>query len=183
MHIKNRLAIARAGKPDDTPDINMFKAWEEDIRQTATKDARLAVKQELDTHESVVGQYKAQAQAAEAQRDSAVTKQTAVETITGEKIAALEKSLAVVKSNWDATKEALKAAALVRNTKASNLVDEQLKTQQLMIQLAEIQGELAASRRPAAVVSPTVIPEFEFTPTRDMEGYATKWTAKPKGLN
>jgi hypothetical protein len=189
MHIKDRLSRARA-KPDESYDVEMYKAWQEGVRQSALQGARLEAKQEI---EPVIAQYKAQTEAAEARAaaaqsqvaaaqaevvvaqgkiTSSVTSYGADAKVAAAEISALKQTLAVVKSNWEATKASLSKSS-------ESLVGEQLKVSQLMIRL----DELAAKINVTPVIPKTVIPEFEFTPTRDMEGYATKWTAKPKGLN
>jgi len=183
MHITDRLKSARNLQTShESEDMTMFDAWKTDINSRALSDARLAVKQELDTHESTVAKHIAQVEAAETKRDAAIALQVAAEA----KAVSLEKSLKLVKENWSTTK-----ANLASNAEGyeSKMTDEYLKHEQLKISNADLQGQLSQALKapkaaPQPIIKPTVIPDFVFKKTQTgMDGLATEWTATPKRLN
>lgn len=183
MHITDRLKSARhLQSNDDTEDLAMFDAWKVDIKVKATAAARLAVKQELDTHESTVAKYHAETEASYAKRDAAIALQVAAE----EKTTAMGKSLKIVKDNWSTTKSALAKGA---EEYKSQLIVEQLKLEELNLYAAHVEGQLSEAVKapkvvPQPIIKPTPVPDFVFTKTNvGMDGLATEWTATPKRLN
>ena len=177
-------------KSKDEPELySEYNNWKREIIKAAGDNASNEVTQRLTSvHDAESAKHiarleaaYAKTEAAESRRNSAVDALEDTKLILGERIKYLEKSLSAVQGNWTATKTALSNAT---EGQASKLLDEQLKVQQLHIKLANLEGQLTEATKVRKVKIPkTIIPEFEFTPTRGMDGFATKWTAKAKGMN
>ncbi len=183
MHIKDRLAMTKKSK--DEPELySEYNNWKREIIKVAGDSASNEVTQRLtQVHDAEstkslarLDAATAKQEAAEARRDSAVSTLDDTKLVLGERIKYLEKSLSVVQGNWSATKTALSNAT---EGQAGKLLDEQLKVQQLYIKLANLEGQLTeASKIRKVKLTQPKMPEFEFTPTRNIDGFTTKWTAK-----
>lgn len=156
MHIKDRLARVQL-VPDESHDVEMFETWQKGINKTAQREARLEVKQEIDRHESIVGKYKAEAETATANQSKVEAEKAMAEAfhkVSSDKFDRLEKNLATVKGNWEATKSALKQNSKDSESSKSKLIDEQLKVQELKIIVSSLEGKLSEARKKPAVVKP-----------------------------
>ncbi len=188
MHIKDRLGMTKKSK--DEPELySEYNNWKQEIIKAAGDNAsnevtqRLTVVHDAETkaHIANLDTASAKTDAAEARRNSAVAELDGVRSVMGDRIAHLEKSLSVVQGNWSATKTALSNATEGQDSK---LLDEQLKVQQRELDIAHLEGQLTEATKVRKVKIPKMsMPEFEFTPTRNMDGFATKWTAKPIRTN
>jgi len=188
MHIKDRLAMTKKSK--DEPELySEYNNWKREIIKAAGDNAsnevtqRLTVVHDAETkaHIARLDAASAKTEAAEARRNSAVSGLEDTKYILGERIKYLEKSLSVVQGNWSATKTALSNATEGHQGK---LLNEQLKSQQLIIQVANLEGQLTEAGKIKKIkLTQPKMPEFEFTPTRNVDGFTTKWTAKAKGMN
>ena len=201
MHIKNRLAAARGtALAEEQVDMNAFALWKDGVKSNAKREARLEVSDEISAHESIKIKLEAERDAAVMKRESAENKVADYEL----RLQGLQKGFETIKNNWDSTKEALdnkvveikaqkealdnraveiKSHDDISNNLKSDLIDEKLITQQLKIKVASLEGELRSSSKVKSVAKQVQIPEFEWTPTRDIDGRAVKWTSKPIRLN
>ena len=177
-------------KSKDEPELySEYNNWKQTIIKNAGDNASNEVTQRLtQVHDAEQRKRIAELDAsvamysaAEARRDSAVAELDGVKSVMGERIKYLEKTLSTVQGNWGATKTALSNAT---EGHSATMLAEQEKVQNLSMQVANLEGQLTeASKVRKVSIKQNKLPEFEFTPTRNQDGYTTKWTAKAKGIN
>ena len=189
MHIKDRLAKTKTQSKDEPELYSEYNNWKQEIIKAAGENAsnevtqRLTVVHDAETkaHIARLDAATAKTESADARRNSAVAELDGVRSVMGERIAHLEKSLFAVQGNWSATKTALSNAT---EGHIAQILAEQDKVQNLTMQVANLEGQLTeASKVKKIKLTQPKMHEFEFTPTRNVDGFTTKWTAKAKGLN
>ena len=188
-HIINRLSKAK-DVVDDESAMFMFDTWKKDISKKATQDARQEMKRELDTHDGIVGKLQAQLDSANAVRESAVLSNQPLElsneSLKGT-VKGLEESLSSAKGDLKEARKIVK-----NNPLKSDLTDEQLKNEQLKLQVASLTGKLEEARKVKAptivkekpfIPPPVQIPSFKMEPVRSADGKILSATFTPIRLN
>jgi len=191
MHLRDRIARARVGPKDGADVFSEYAAMKSGIVTDTTESVTRSVTDNLmGVHKKQVTKLLSQIEALETKLDSvqeslSVSKQRGHDQKAdhSESMEKITKDSSLIRSNWESTKKAL---ASYTEDHSSEMLDEKLISQQLIIKVATLEGQLKEAKKGkgttvvAPTVPPVVIPDFEFTPTRGMDGYATSWTAKPK---
>lgn len=183
MGITQRLAMARKMPEDDT-DLKVFEDWKDGMKRQSDRDARLAVKHEMDSHAGIVSQCQSDVTSANTAKETA-------ESSLRECIA----KLATCEESLTRCKQSLAVMRLEQSPISDENINLKLTVAERNIEVAGLKGKLSEKpkvirekAKPAKTVTkqvttPVVIPTFEFTPTRGPDGMATLWTATPKRLN
>ena len=171
MHITKRM-----NESPESHDLKAYEYWEAGMRATAAQDARQTVKQELDTHNSIVMKCEAEVDAAEAKMLVAETSLSKTEL----KLSTCEGELAKCKQD-------LARLRLEQSPIETDNMNLKLTIAERDLSIAGLEGQLKVkpkvAKNQASKAAKIVIPSFDFKPTRNAEGRIMGMTATPIGMN
>ena len=190
------IADRLAARKEPSGDAMMDRLYNDMIKRVeaqALEEARREVKLDVSKHLADVVRMTGEVEAANAGRDAAILRNDSYQSLADdshaealrlrEKAEKLEQALTTVKSSWTATKEKLRTN---REDVGGELLTEQIKTEQLRLKVASLEGRIVELKniKPLPIkTSAPLIPSFKFEPVRGGDGRTISMIATPIGAN